>query len=122
MREDEFSWQGSHDSDPRFFLRRSKDNPQEISDILLGNMARPEVVTLFAAFLDATNGVVNGKLLLSNVTSQNENHEQTVELFDQLTSIAAEALNQLGFSLVNRFLEPSGRNWNAVLMVERQIS
>ena len=52
LREDEFSWQGSVESDPRFFLRRSKDETEKVTDLLFGELSDDAVDPLAKVALD----------------------------------------------------------------------
>ncbi|GAA6147755.1 hypothetical protein NBRC116586_08170 [Pseudooceanicola nitratireducens] len=115
LREDEFSWQGSVESDPRFFLRRSKDEPEKVTDLLFGDLSDDAVEPLLVEFLRLSGGVVGRQLTFTNIGRQDDNHDATVAKFDRVARVGKRAVELSGQLIVNSRLEQDGKHWNAVL-------
>lgn len=115
LREDEFSWQGSVESDPRFFLRRSKDEPEKVTDLLFGDLSDDAVEPLLADFLHASGGVGGKRLVFTNIGRQGDSHDATVATFDRVAKVGKSAVILSGGLVQNSFLSQDGNHWNAVL-------
>lgn len=120
LREDAFSWQGAFEGDARFFLRRSKYRPQEFSDLLFGNLDDDHVERLLAEFIAATGGIVGERLIFIAISVFDENHKQTVTIFDRTTRIGKNVAVLLGRLSKDSHLDQDGNKWNAVLQLHPQ--
>lgn len=85
LREDAFSWQGAFKDDRRFFLRRSKDAPEEITDVLIGSVDEVRASNLLGAFLRATGGVSTPligvpRIVFRNVSTPDDPDDQRTRL------------------------------------------
>ena len=117
FREDEFSWQGAHFDDPRVFLRRSKDDPSEITDLLLGSLSEKEALAVIVDFLTESGGLPTLQVRLSSIGRVKDSHEDTVANYDGLIAIMRAVISALGYNCSNAFLEKSGNMWDAVIDV-----
>jgi len=115
LREDEISWHGAFESDPRFFLRRSKYNLQEMSDLLFGDLADNEIERLLAEFINITGGLSGNQIIFSAIGHKEDDHSQTVAVFDRTVKIGQNVMVTLGRVIDNSFLDQSGDKWNVVL-------
>lgn len=121
LREDEFSWQGAHPHDKRFFLRRSKQNPDHMTDVLLGSIGVLEAASILSQFWEATGGL-GRRLVLTEFADHFGNHELVVAEFDRLIGVAREAIRISGGTVTNSFLQPNGRKWDAVIELAQLVS
>ncbi|MDF2232418.1 hypothetical protein P2H44_07625 [Albimonas sp. CAU 1670] len=117
LRDDDFSWQGSAEIDPRFFLRRSKTEPKKITDLILGNLPDNKIETLLAEFLMATGGLMDDCLIFTSIGTKSDKHDDTVATFDRIASISSKSAALAGRTTENIFLDPDGDYWNAVLIL-----
>jgi len=114
-REDDFSWQGALESDPQFFLRRSKDEPEKTTDVLFGQLTDEDIVPLFAEFLDVSGGIPSSRIVFASIGRIDESHDDTVATFDRVVKIGTDAAALVGRFVMNRFLERDAGRWNAIL-------
>lgn len=117
LRQDEFSWQGSFKDDPRFYLRRDVDNPNDITDLLLGNVEEAVASKLLAEFLVATGGLVlSSPLVLKAIANDSHDFNDVVAKFDQLVGVTTIALESIGLRKLNATLQDDLGRWNAVVI------
>lgn len=117
FREDDFSWQGAHSDDEHFYLRRSKDHPHTMTDVLLGKLDVSEAAGAFSQFLTITGGL-NNRLLLTAFANNDENYDLVVAKFDKLTGTARRAIELSHSTVANTLLQPNGMNWDAIIELE----
>ena len=120
LREDEFSWQGSIKSDPGFFLRRSKEETEKVTDLLFGKLSDDVVEPLLAEFLRLSGGIGGKRLVFTNIGRRGDSHEATVATFDRVTRVGTNVVVLSCGLVANKFLDQEGNHWNAVL--EPQVS
>jgi hypothetical protein len=118
LREDEFSWQGSIESDPRFFLRRSKDETEKVTDLLFGELSDDAVDPLLAEFLRLSGGIDEKRLVFTSISRRGDSHDVTVANFDRVAKIGTKVVVLLGGFVDNSFLDQDGNHWNAVLELQ----
>lgn len=118
LREDDFSWQGSVEDDPRFFLRRSKDEPERVTDLLFGDLSDDAIEPLLAEFLRLSGGISGKRLTFTNIGHRDDCHDSTVAEFDRVARVGKNAAGLLGRSIRNSFLDQDGKHWNAVLELD----
>ena len=118
LREDEFSWQASFSGDGKFYLRRSKDRPDEITDLLFGVVQDDVAAELLAEFVDRTGSIHGSELTFSNIAELEQDRLQTIASYDRVVVVTQKALQLINYRLVNNFLEQDGRCWNAVMLIE----
>ncbi len=121
LRDDDFSWQGSVKGDPHFFLRRSKDEPDTVTDLLFGQLSDNTVEFLFAEFMSATGGIRGDRLTFSSIGQRSDNYDATVIRFDRIVKIGTNAAVQTGRIVKNCFLDQDGNYWNAVLELHPKV-
>lgn len=114
LREDEFSWQGAHPSDKRFFLRRSKNNPEHFTDLLVGSLEPSEVAMVLNQFLEVTGGI-GRRLVLIAFADDSLSNDLVVEKFDRLSGIVRDAAEISQIETTNVLLQPSRMKWDAVI-------
>lgn len=105
LREDDFSWQGAVEGDEHFFLRRSKDAPDEITDAIFGSVNDAHAANLLAIFLRETGGLNpndlgQSRLVFRSVLVQDDANGNAKEKVAQLRMIADEAIRWLGSQLI----------------------
>ncbi len=121
LREDEFSWQGSVESDPRFFLRRSKDEPEKVTDLLFGELSDDTAEAMLAEFLRLSGGIRGKRLVFTRISRRGDSHDATVATFDRVARVGTNAVVLSGWLVNNRFLDQDGNHWNAVLELRRDV-
>jgi len=122
VREDNLSWQGSCQSEPLVFFRRSKDDTNTITDLLIGNLTEPEAAVLFAEFISVTGGVDVDRLILSAIGRRDDDNENTLETYDGVIAVAKSAIGILGRQVTNAFLDDDHGLWNAVVEFGPQLT
>lgn len=120
LREDAFSWQGAFKDDKRFFLRRSKDVPEEITDVLIGSVDEVRASNLLGAFLRATGGVstplIGGRrLIFRNVSTCDDPDDKR----DQLETIIQAACMSLDQGYAKTKFCADGTNLTLVFELDR---
>ena len=120
LREDAFSWQGAFKDDERFFLRRSKDAPEEITDVLIGSVDEVRASNLLGAFLRATGGVSTPligrrRLLFRNVSTREDPDDKR----DQLETIIQAACMSLDQGFAKTKFCTDGANLTLVFELDR---
>jgi hypothetical protein len=118
LREDDFSWQGAVESEPRFFLRRSKDEPEKISDLLFGQLTDDVVELLLAEFMRKSGGISGSRLVFTGIGKRDDSHDATVAMFDRIAKIGTNAVVLAGRIVISRFLDQDGNRWNVVLELQ----
>jgi hypothetical protein len=121
LREDEFSWQGAHPHDKRFFLRRSKQSPDHMTDVFLGSIGIPEAASILSQFWEATGGL-GSRLVLTAFADDTGNHDLVVAEFDRLTGVVREAIKLSRGTVTNSLLQPYGRKWDAIIELAQPAS
>lgn len=114
LHEDEFSWQGNVEVDPRFFVRRSKNEPEKVTDLIFGQVSDDAVGPLLAEFLQLSGGIHGNRLVFCSIGRRDDSHDATVVAFDRVVRIGTNVLSMSGRSLKNSFLDQDGSHWNAV--------
>ncbi|MBL3706137.1 hypothetical protein GI582_26050 [Sulfitobacter sp. BDSS02] len=114
FREDTYSWQGASETDARFFLRRDKQNPEVVTDFFFGNLSDEKIIPLLVAFLEATGGLSGPKLMFTAISSESDQRDKTVAVFDRLKGVVFAALKRMEAAPNNAFLDPNRGKWNAV--------
>lgn len=104
MRQDDFSWQGAVQGDTHFFLRRSKDKPDEISDALWGSTSDSDAAMLLASFVEKSGGLISSepgqaRLVFRSVFTRVEGAADGREQISRLLRIVDEACVRLGVHL-----------------------
>lgn len=98
LREDAFSWQGAFKDHERFFLRRSKDAPEEITDVLIGSVDEVCASNLLGTFLRATGGVstppLGGRRLLFRNLSTRDDPDDKRDQLETIIEAACMSLDQ----------------------------
>lgn len=104
MRQDEFSWQGAVQGDTHFFLRRSKDRPDEFTDTLWGSVTDAEAAMLLASFVEQTGGLISrepgqARIVFRSVLTRLDGSADGKEQISRLLRIVDEACYRLGVHL-----------------------
>ena len=104
MRQDDFSWQGAVQGDTHFFLRRSKDRPEEITDSLWGSASDSDAAVLLASFLENTGGLISrepgqARLVFRSVLTSVDGAVDGREQISRLLRIVDEASARMGVQL-----------------------
>lgn len=104
MRQDEFSWQGAAQGDTHFFLRRSKDKPDEITDALWGARSDSEAALLLASFVEMTGGLISSepgqaRIVFRSILTRPDGAADEREQISRLLRIVDEACVRLGVHL-----------------------
>lgn len=115
VREDEFSWQGAHRSDPLVFFRRSKDDPREFTDLFLGSLPNREAKLALIEFFDHTGGLPHRQILLSAVGSIEEPHTAVMAKNSDFFEILHLVLFDLRRQVQNVRLKERGSKWDATI-------
>lgn len=116
LREDSYSWQGSTQQDNHFFLRRSKDEPNVISDLLVGNMDDETVAAFFSEFLTKTGGlVIERAVIIDAIASRDDPKSDVVAGFDRLVRIARLSFGNLHLNVADAMLEEYRGKWRALI-------
>lgn len=115
IREDDFSWQGSHPEDNRVFLRRLKNDPSELTDTLLGSLEDGEAEAMLTEFFRQTAGISSHRLRLSSIGKLDDDNETVASTFDRIVAIIRASLLSLGVTSTNAHLDQRGRKWDAVI-------
>jgi len=118
LREDEFSWQGSVENDPRFFVRRSKDEPEKVTDLLFGKLSDDAVEPLLAEFLRLSGGISGKRLVFTSIGRRDDSHDATVATFGRVVRVGTNVVLLSGRLVKNSFLDQEGNHWNAVLELQ----
>jgi len=115
IREDEFSWQASFKSDPRFFLRRIKAEPQKFTDVLLGDVNDDISSMLLSEFLEKTGWMNWDYVIFEGIGKVDDDYPKTVASFDRIVSVSKPAFEAIGDQVQNSFLKKDADRWNVVL-------
>ena len=104
IRQDDFSWQGAVQGDTHFFLRRSKDSPDEITDALWGSTSDSDAAVLLALFVEKTGGLISSepgqaRLVFRSVFMRVVGAADGREKISRLLRIVDEACVRLGVHL-----------------------
>ncbi len=113
MREDEYSWQGAVGDDTRFFLRRSKDNRDEITDALWGSVGDTRAAALLASFVEQAGGLASNeaglaRLVFRSVLTKSDGQNSDRVQISRLLRIVDEACVLLGVHLQQATPSPDG--------------
>lgn len=116
LREDEFSWQGTVSNDRRFYLRRDKRDPSNVTDLLFGDLDDSQISPVFAEFIKQTGGLSDGQLTFSAIAKLDVSHDEVVAKYDRIKEIAAQSANALKLAISDCYLDTSGRDYSAVVV------
>lgn len=87
VREDEFSWQGSCESDPHFFMRREKQQTSCISDMMFGSLDDAQVGALLADFLTWSGFLGEQRLRFLSIASIDAPQTQVDAVRDRILAV-----------------------------------
>lgn len=115
LREDDFSWQGSHPKDKRVFLRRLKNDPSEVTDALFGSLDDSEAESMLTEFFRQTTGINSPRLRLSSIAKLDDDKETVSSTYDRVVAITRASLLSFGITSPNAYLDQQARKWDAVI-------
>ena len=122
IREDDFSWQGSHPSDSRVFIRRLKPaSPTVFSDLLMGDLLDAEFSDLLASFVEQTVELRGPEIKLQNIAfAYDDPSESEIDaVLSKNLKVLRPALFKLNFTVQEIKLEIDRRRVNAYLTISR---
>lgn len=116
LREDEFSWQGTVSSDGRFYLRRDKRDPSNVTDLLFGDLGDSQISPVFAEFIKQTGGLSSERLTFTAIARLDASHDEVIAKYDRIKEIAAQSADALKLTISDFYLDTSGREYSAVVV------
>jgi len=117
IRRDEFSWQGSHQNDQHFFLRRDLNDLSLVTDVQVGSLGSDVSAELLSEFLWRTGGIVSKTLTFTNIAYRSNKPDVVASSFDSMVAVAKRALGLLDVSTENSYLRQDGTSWDAVIVL-----
>lgn len=112
VREDEFSWQGSCDNDPHFFLRREKQQTSCISDLIFGSLDDAQVGALLADFLNWSGGLGEQRLSFLAIASNDAPQAQVDAVRDRILAVVGLGAESASFTVASYSLELVRGKWD----------
>lgn len=119
IKEDEFSWQGTLDSDGFFYIRRvKKPNVCVFSDLNVGSLASDDFSELLISFLDRTPNIRSSPVIVSNISPSKFEEPAINVKYDAIVDVISRSLKAMGFSVTGAQLAKEVDRYDAIINIK----